>query len=88
VDSANASGGRTSTLVLAAILVVIAALAAVAGVIYLVKTSQSLPGFLPGRRPGNTGHDTVRGVTSLVIAAAALVGAGAAIRGGRGGRVS
>ncbi len=84
MSSAGTSGGRrTGPLILAVILVIIAVLAAVAGIIYLTKTSESLPSFLPGQRSGNTGHDTVRGFASIVVAILALIGAGIAARRGR-----
>jgi len=70
--------------VLAVILVIIAILAAVAGIIYLTKTSESLPSFLPGRRAHNTGHDTVRGIVAIIVAVVALIGAGLATRRGGG----
>jgi hypothetical protein len=84
MSSVGTSGGRrTGAVVLAVILVIIAILAAVAGIIYLTKTSESLPSFLPGRRAHNTGHDTVRGWTAIVVAVIALAGAGFAMwRGG------
>ena len=84
MSSVGTSGGRrTGAVVLAVILVIIAILAAVAGIIYLTKTSESLPSFLPGRRTGNTGHDTVRGIAAIVVAVIALIGAGFTLR--RGG---
>ncbi|HUK71168.1 MAG TPA: hypothetical protein VLW50_20780 [Streptosporangiaceae bacterium] len=84
MSSVSAAGGRRiGPMVLAVILVIIAILAIVAGVIYLTKTSESLPSYLPGRRHGNTGHDTLRAVGSFVVAAIALIGAGIAMRTGR-----
>jgi hypothetical protein len=80
MSSTGTTGGRrTGTVVLAVILAIIGVLAAVAGIIYLTKTSESLPSFLPGRRAHNTGHDTVRGIAALVIAGIALIGAGFAV---------
>jgi hypothetical protein len=84
MSSVGTSGGRsTGALILAIILVIIAVLAAVAGILYLTKTSESLPSFLPGRRSGNTGHDNVRGIAALVVAVVALIGAGIALRRGK-----
>jgi amino acid permease len=60
-------------MVLATIFAVIAVLAAVAAIIYYTKTSESLPGFLPGRRSGVTGHDTNRGIAAIIVAFVALV---------------
>jgi hypothetical protein len=74
---------RTGAVVLAVILVIIAILAAVAGIIYLTTASGSLPSFLPGKRAHNTGHDTVRGWTAIVVAVIALIGAGFAMWSGR-----
>ncbi len=77
MGTAGASRGpRTGARILAAIFGIIAVVAAVAGIIYFTKTSESLPGFLPGRRPGNTGHDTLRGIAAVVVAVAALIFAG------------
>ncbi len=82
-SGSTSEGRRTGVTVLAVILVIIAILAAIAGILYLTKTSESLPSFLPGRRHGNTGHDTVRGVTAIVVAIIALIGAGITMRRGR-----
>jgi amino acid permease len=83
MSSVSASGGRrTGPLVLAVILVIIAILAIIVGVIYLTKTSESLPSFLPGRRQGNTGHDSLRAIGAFVVAVIALIGAWIAVRGG------
>ena len=87
MSSVGTSGGRrTGALVLAIILVIIAILAAVAGIMYLTTASQSLPSYLPGRRAGNTGHDTVRGIAAIVVAVVAVIGAGIAMR--RGGKTA
>ncbi len=83
MSSVSASGGRrTGSMALAVILVIIAILAIIVGVIYLAKTSESLPSYLPGRREGNTGHDSLRAIGAFVVAVIALVGAGIAVRGG------
>ncbi|HKB31767.1 MAG TPA: hypothetical protein VKD26_13145 [Streptosporangiaceae bacterium] len=80
----TSSGRSTGAVVLTVILVIIAVLAAVAGIMYLTTASGSLPSFLPGRRAGNTGHDTVRGITAIIVAVIALIAAGFAMR--RSGR--
>jgi NADH:ubiquinone oxidoreductase subunit 2 (subunit N) len=59
--------------VLAAIFAVVAVLAAAAAIIYYTKTAQSLPSFMPGRRPGIPTHDTTRGLAAIFAAAFALV---------------
>ena len=83
MSSVGVSGGRrTGAVILAVILVIIAVLAAIAGIIYLTKTADSLPAFMPGRRAGNTGHDTVRAVASFLVAVIALIGAWFAMRRG------
>jgi amino acid permease len=84
MSSVSTSGGRrTGAVIIAVILVIIAVLAAVAGIIYLTKTSESLPSFLPGKRTGNTGHDNVRGIVAIIVAVIALIGAGIALWSGR-----
>jgi amino acid permease len=60
-------------MVLATIFAVIAILAAVAAIIYYTKTSESLPGFLPGHRAHVTGHDTKRGLAAIIVAVVALL---------------
>jgi len=85
LSSISASGGkRSGTTALAVVVGIVAVLAAVVGIIYFMKTSESLPSFLPGRRPHNTGHDTVKGIAAIVVAVALFVVAGVAlVRGGK-----
>ena len=85
MSSVSASEGRSGgTKILAVVLGIVAVLAAIVGIIYFMKTSQSLPSFLPGRRAHNTGHDTVKGIAAIVVAAALFVVAGVAMmRGGK-----
>jgi hypothetical protein len=52
-------------------------LAAAAAILYYTKAAQSLPTFMPGRRPTVTTHDTTRGLAAIFAAAFALVICGA-----------
>jgi type IV secretory pathway VirB2 component (pilin) len=85
LSSVSASQGRSSgTKILAVVAGIVAVLAAIVGIIYFMKTSESLPGFLPGRRAHNAGHDTVKGIAAIVVAVALFVVAGVAMmRGGK-----
>lgn len=60
-------------MVLAIIFAVVALLAAIAAILYYTKASESLPGFLPGRRAHVTGHDTRRGLAAIIVAVVALI---------------
>jgi ribose/xylose/arabinose/galactoside ABC-type transport system permease subunit len=76
LSSGSASGGRHGgTVALAVVFAIVAVLAAIAGVIYLTKTAQSLPSIL-GAEPHHKGHRTLRGVGALVVAVALIVIAG------------
>jgi hypothetical protein len=65
--------------ILAAIFAIVAVLAAAAGILYYTKTSQSLPAFMPGRRPGIVTHDSTRGLAAIIAAGFALVICGALV---------
>ena len=80
VSATSSDGGRRGGLVaLGVVLVIIAILAAIAGIIYLTMTEASVPSFLPGHVTTGkdaTAHHTLRGIGGIVVAVILLIGAG------------
>ena len=54
-------------------LIVLAGLAIIAGVLYLVEPAKSLPSVLPGHVSGLTAHRWHRGVAAFVVALILLI---------------
>ncbi len=70
--SAERSSGRT---ILAVILGIIALIAIVVAIIYLIEPAGSLPSFVSGHIKGSTGHHPLRAAGSLVLGIIFAVGA-------------
>jgi hypothetical protein len=77
------SGRRGGLVALGVVLIVVAILAAIAGVIYLTTKESSIPSFLPGHvttgKDANL-HHTFRGIGGIVVAVILLIGAGFTFR--------
>lgn len=69
--------GRGARLAIAGAVAFIGVLCLVAGIMWLVVASHSLPSFFPGTHKGN-GHHTKRGTVAAIIGAV-LIAAGAII---------
>ena len=64
---------------LGVILIIVAILAAIAGIIYLTKTEATVPSFLPGHVTTGkdaSAHHTLRGIGGIVVAVILLILAG------------
>jgi hypothetical protein len=65
------------------VLIVIAVLAAIAGILYLTQTEANIPSFLPGHvttgKDANL-HHTLRGIGGIVVAVILLIAAGFTFR--------
>jgi len=62
------------------VLLVLAILAVVVGIIYLVEPIHSLPSFFPGHAPRGQGHHHIRGYIAIAVGIILLIIGGIARR--------